>query len=142
MALHVRMALFLFLTVFVLYTISSAIFPGMPPAIGRRGGRRSWQDTVADKRLSLASRIPVAWTLDSSLVKEAKRKRRLVGDFFDSLLDAETKVITSMDNVDIVSAIAEQSLSAVQVTTAYCKRAVYAHQIVRMHVHPCTSKRA
>jgi len=62
------------------------------------------------------------------VVSDARSRRRIAGDFIESLLDNETRDITSVDAPDLADAMANGSLTALKVVTAFCKRA---HQLVR-----------
>jgi amidase len=76
------------------------------------------------------------WVLDSDIIGKAQSSRILAGPFIEDLLDHETVAVTALDNADIVDAMSRGSLTAVQVATAFCKRTVYAHQLVRESVSP------
>lgn len=91
----------------------------------------SWEESAANKRVQIDAKIPQDWRLDPETIKKARNERSIAGNFIRGLLDYETLAITELDNVDLVGAMAEGSLTAVEVTTAFCKRAVYAHQLVR-----------
>lgn len=64
------------------------------------------------------------------MIDNAKRRRSIVGEFIEGLLDTETHRITSLDPVDIVEGTSNGSLSAVQVVKAFSKRAAIGHQLV------------
>ncbi|KAH8590975.1 amidase signature domain-containing protein [Bisporella sp. PMI_857] len=88
-----------------------------------------WQLTAEKKRRSIADKIPQDWKLPQSVLKGAHERRKLTGDFFEQLLDGETLRITKLHSNDLLGAIRNRSLSAVEVTRAFCKRTAFAHQL-------------
>lgn len=94
---------------------------------------RPWQELVAEKRTALRQLIPKDWLLSEAILTRAQNTAKLVGHFIESLLDPETLEITALDPVDILARISEGTYTAVKVTTAFCKRAAYAHQLVEFH---------
>ncbi|OTB14987.1 hypothetical protein K445DRAFT_301576 [Daldinia sp. EC12] len=92
-------------------------------------GRPRWRQIAEDKRQSNLNKIPAEWRLSDSVVQESKSSRKITGDFFDRLLDDETRRITSLDAEDLLRDISNSNLTAVQVVTAFSKRAAYAHQL-------------
>lgn len=89
-----------------------------------------WQKTVADKIEADMGKIPPQWILDPDVVAAAKDRRKIAGEFVESLLDNDTLRITSMDVIQLVNDMGAAQLSAVQVVTAFSKRAAFAHQLV------------
>lgn len=71
------------------------------------------------------------------MITAAKSRKQIAGGFVESLLDSETLHVTSVDAPDLVVAMGNGSLTAVQVVTAYCKRAAFAHQPVRTKALSC-----
>ena len=90
----------------------------------------NWQELAAGKRQQINDKIAKKWVLDSNIIDKAQSLRSLAGTFIEDLLDHETVKITALDNVDLVDALSTGSLTSVQVVSAFCKRAVYAHQLV------------
>ncbi|KAK0670021.1 Acetamidase [Cercophora samala] len=90
---------------------------------------QSWQQVVAAKLQRDNDKIPVDWRLDSNIIARAKTTKRLTGDFIESLLDSHSMAITSLDIPDLVAFMENGTLTAVQVITAFCKRAAFAHQL-------------
>ena len=90
----------------------------------------NWKELAAQKRQQTNNKIAKEWILDTDIIGKAQSSRILAGPFIENLLDHETLKITALDNVDLVDALSRGSLTAVQVSTAFCKRAVYAHQLV------------
>jgi amidase len=98
---------------------------------------RPWEEVVADKLTADKAKIPEHWRLSDDVIATAKSRKQIAGDFVEGLLDSETRHVTSADAPDLVAAMANGSLTAVQVVTAYCKRAAFAHQLVRsLAFHP------
>ncbi|SPQ27180.1 4d5488d3-8290-446a-b4cc-13cd47e22ab9 [Thermothielavioides terrestris] len=90
---------------------------------------RHWKEAVADKLRADNAKIPEQWRLSADVIAAAKSRKQIAGDFIEDLLDSETLHITSADAPDLVAAMANGSLTAVQVVTAYSKRAAFAHQL-------------
>ncbi|KAK3307120.1 amidase signature domain-containing protein [Chaetomium strumarium] len=88
-----------------------------------------WEVRAAAKRASTLSKIPEAWRLSPADLDRAKSQRDLTGPFIQQFLQPDEISIVSKDSVEIVNEIKEGNLSAVQVTTAFCKTAAVAHQI-------------
>jgi hypothetical protein len=102
----------------------------------------SWQTIAADKRQSDMAKIPTQWRLPQQVLDDARawrrrglaaRQRRSVADgFLDSLLDSESySRLTNLDPPTLMAMTANGSLTAVRLVTAFCRRAAYAHQLVR-----------
>ncbi|KAI0602177.1 amidase signature domain-containing protein [Biscogniauxia sp. FL1348] len=90
---------------------------------------RPWKDIVDVKVAVDRAKIPKEWLLDPGIVSDAKSRRSIAGEFIESLLDNESRQITSMDVTDLVQSMSEGRLKATQVVTSFCKRAAYAHQL-------------
>lgn len=88
-----------------------------------------WEDVAAKKRASILAQIPRQWILPQEVLDEAKTRRKIAGKFIESLLDVETRSITTLDPVDILAKIRDTQLTAYEVTQAFCKRTAYAHQL-------------
>ncbi len=104
-----------------------SMVPIMPT---RPSPSRPWKEVVADKLSADSAKIPEQWRLSADVIAAAKSRKQIAGDFIEDLLDAETRHVTSADAPDLVAAMANGSLTAVQVVTGYCKRAAFAHQLV------------
>ncbi|KAK3934289.1 amidase signature domain-containing protein [Diplogelasinospora grovesii] len=100
-------------------------------AAGSDARTKPWQVVAAEKRQADFAKIPPEWVLAPLVVAEAKMRRSLVGPFFEGLLDDETRRITVMDVPELFVHISHGSLTAVQVVTAFSKRAAYIHQLTR-----------
>lgn len=82
----------------------------------------SWQEIAAEKRLQTRDRI-----LRDPVLAQGKSRRSIAGSFIEGLLDLRTLFLTSLDPVDIVACVGNGSVFAVEMTTAFCKRASFAH---------------
>ncbi|KAK4556734.1 hypothetical protein LTR86_006305 [Recurvomyces mirabilis] len=92
----------------------------------------SWQDIAARKQQERAGRIPKAWRLSSSLLKEAE-SRTDVRDLprkSGLLTQGELRITEDYDATALVGELATGRLSSVDVVTAFSKRAAIAQQLV------------
>ncbi|RSM07168.1 hypothetical protein CDV31_008720 [Fusarium ambrosium] len=89
----------------------------------------SWQETAARKRQQDLAKIPTPWRLSPDVIEQAKQRRSIADDFIDGLLDSDTRRITNLDVPALMELTGNGSLSAVCLTTAFCKRAAYGHQL-------------
>lgn len=94
----------------------------------------SWEDRAAAKRANIIAKIPAAWRLSLHDLERARDQRDLTGAFINQFLTEEDIFIISKDSVELAKCIEHGDLTAVDVTTAFCKTAAIAHQIVRYHV--------
>lgn len=92
----------------------------------------SWEVLAAKKRADTLAKIRPEWRLSSKDLERARGQRDLTGPFIQSFLLPDEVSIVSMESVDIVDSIRQEKLTAVQVTTAFCKTAAIAHQIVSL----------
>ena len=90
---------------------------------------KHWKDVVTEKRARQAATIPEDWILSNLPPKETLN----VIDFPEKcgLLNAKEVVITNSEADVLLKNMAKGLWSAVEVTTAFSKRAVVAHQLVR-----------
>jgi amidase len=93
-------------------------------------GKGSWESRAAAKRAETLDKIHPEWRLSPKDLERARQQRDITGPFIQQFLDENDIFITSMASVPILQALEEKKLSAVEVTTAFCKRAAVAHQIV------------
>lgn len=90
----------------------------------------SWEKTAADKKARITASIPKEW-----LLKEKPTEDSVMGYPKKSgIMTAEEIAITESTAVDLVAQMAAGNLTSVAVTTAFCKRAALAHQLVRFCV--------
>ncbi|OCL12926.1 general amidase [Glonium stellatum] len=88
-----------------------------------------WKDAASRKFASVKAKIPVQWILDPSVIEKAKKQSNLTGPFIEGLLSPIDKEITTFDSIQLIAKIREKTLTAEQVTGAFCKRAAIAHQL-------------
>jgi amidase len=87
----------------------------------------SWEKTAEDKRNRIFQSIPEEWRIESGIshgdsVMEYPKISRIMTDV--------ELTITESSAVDLVAQMAAGQLTSVAVTTAFCKRAALAHQLV------------
>lgn len=85
-----------------------------------------WEKTATEKRGRIAAAIPKEWRVDVSGAGDS------VMDFpaKSGLLSTRELEITNSSATDLVAKMAAGDLSSVDVTTAFCKRAALAQQLV------------
>ena len=90
---------------------------------------KHWKELVAEKKGRQAATIPKEWILTNLPPKD----KLSVIDFPEKsgLLTARDIEITNTEVDELLSKLAKGIWSAVDVTTAFSKRAVIAHQLVR-----------
>ena len=91
-----------------------------------------WQSIAVAKRKEIMSSIPNEWLLSDHVLAEGKKRKQIAGEFIEGLLDSKTLRITSLDNEELLEKMSSGFLSATEVISAFCKRAAYAHQLVRV----------
>ena len=93
---------------------------------------KHWKAVVAEKHARQAAMIPEDWILSNLPPKETLN----VIDFPEKcgLLNAKEIDITNSEVGVLLEKMAKGFWSAVEVTTAFSKRAVVAHQLVRQRV--------
>ncbi|KAJ5176698.1 uncharacterized protein N7482_002575 [Penicillium canariense] len=98
-----------------------------------------WQERVANKRQNCADKIPAAWRipgnyLDNFLTPLSDNKNNLIQaeaiQKSGILTDQELRITEQYTVQELISALANGSLTATEVTVAYCKRAAVAQQLV------------
>lgn len=97
----------------------------------------SWQSIVQEKLERDRAKIPQEWLLSPEVVKMGKNRDKIVGEFIESLLDEASVQITGIDAPNLVEYMGNGSLTALQVVSAFCKRAAYAHQLVSYMIFLC-----
>lgn len=99
----------------------------------------SWQERAANKRRDCANKIPEEWKISAQLLAELEapvldKKNDLIrGQTIRKsgiLTDRELSITEDYQVVDLISALADGSLTATEVTLAYSKRAALAQQLV------------
>ncbi|KAI7545541.1 amidase, partial [Hortaea werneckii] len=90
----------------------------------------AWQDIAARKQRERAARIPSQWKLSSAHIPAEGRTNVLgVPRECGLLSERELTITENHDASALVSALSSGNLKAVDVTTAFCKRAAIAHQL-------------
>ncbi|KAL4871744.1 hypothetical protein BDV12DRAFT_206028 [Aspergillus spectabilis] len=93
----------------------------------RRSAR--WQHVASEKREANLAKIPPEWILEPQILEDGRSRHSIVGDYIENLLDAKSQYVTDMDIPELVARMENGTLTAVEVVTAFCKRAAYAHQL-------------
>lgn len=89
-----------------------------------------WQETAADKKARLEASIPKEW-----LLKSLPTTNSVMSVPKDSGLLAPLELsITESSAVDLVAQLASKKLTSVAVTTAFCKRAALAQQLLNCNL--------
>jgi amidase len=88
----------------------------------------SWQKIAEDKKARIAASIPEEWRIKSLPTDDFVMLYPSQSD----IMSSEELAITESSAVDLVVELATGKLTSVAVTTAFCKRAAIAHQLVRM----------
>ncbi|KAK7211680.1 hypothetical protein V2G26_018858 [Clonostachys chloroleuca] len=88
-----------------------------------------WRDTVEKKLAADKEKIPKHWRLDPEVITWAKEQPKVAGQVIENLLDDETRLITNTNPRELIGQMSQGKLSAIQVVSAFCKRAAYCHQI-------------
>src|SRR5690349_16315140 len=88
----------------------------------------TWEQVVEDKRARIAASIPAEWRIKSKPTEDS------VMDYpkQSGIMTAEELAITESSATDLVAQLAAGKLTSVAVTTAFCKRAALAHQLVNL----------
>ncbi|KAL3463862.1 amidase signature domain-containing protein [Aspergillus heterothallicus] len=89
----------------------------------------SWQLIASEKREANLAKIPPDWILEPQLLEDGRTRLSIAGDYIEDLLDDKARYITAMDVPELVAGMKDGVLTAVDVVTAFCKRAAYAHQL-------------
>ncbi|GAA6027662.1 hypothetical protein JCM8097_007971 [Rhodosporidiobolus ruineniae] len=91
----------------------------------------NWRDKAAAKRAARDELIPLDWRLPQELVARDPAKGVMEVPKTCRILTERELEITELDEVEeLASRIASKRYTAVEVTTAFCKRAAIAHQLV------------
>ena len=91
-----------------------------------------WREIVAQKRKEQAATIPKDWILDNLPLKGVLN----VVDFPEKcgLLTPKDIEITNTEVHVLLEKLANGIWTSVEVTTAFCKRAIIAHRLVREYL--------
>ena len=95
---------------------------------------KDWRVIVAERRKDLDSKIPFEWRLKEDFVSSLPRPTHLLAsnavEKSGILTDTELDITGSYDASQLLKKLASGELSSVAVTTAFCKRAAVAQQLV------------
>ena len=87
------------------------------------------QTIAAQKRQRGTAKIPPERRLPQDVLDQAKLRRSIADEFIDALLDSDSKFLTDLNAPALMAMTANGSLTSVRLTTAFCKRVAYAHQL-------------
>lgn len=87
----------------------------------------AWKDEAEAKKKKIDETIPEVWRIQANLTDISAMS--VPKD--SGLLTTDELLITETSATDLVKKLAGGELSSVAVTTAFCKRAAIAHQLVR-----------
>jgi len=86
----------------------------------------TWEKTAADKKARIAATIPEEWR-----IKTLPTEDSVMGfPKISGIMTPEEIAITESSATELVAQMASGQLTSVAVTTAFCKRAALAHQLV------------
>ncbi len=95
---------------------------------------KDWKDLVAQKRTETTKALPQEWRLSSSILDTISASADIsvldVPAKCGLLTEKELDITENYDAVDLIAKMAAKELSSLDVTTAFCKRAAVAHQVV------------
>lgn len=87
----------------------------------------TWQALAEDKKRRIDESIHAEWRVKTPL----QNGSRMQYPRESGIMTTKELVITESSAAELVSKIATGELTSVAVTTAFCKRAALAHQLVR-----------
>ncbi len=96
----------------------------------------NWQELVADKKRRQQAAIPPEWILES-LPDESVLDVRAVPEQSGILSERELQITSTTDVDVLLHKLATAEWSSVEVTTAFYKRAIIAHQLVSCSEQIC-----
>ena len=104
-----------------------------------------WRTIVAQRRKDLDSKIPQEWRLKENFLASLARPNHLLASNAVAksgiLTETELDITENYDAAQLLQKLASGELSSVAVTTAFCKRAAIAQQLVRFLETICKSSR-
>ncbi|KAJ5573221.1 hypothetical protein N7450_010205 [Penicillium hetheringtonii] len=91
----------------------------------------TWQEKAAVKRAEMTAKIPQEWLLPTEFLKEATGDANVldIPARCGILTQSEIQITEIQDATTLRNKLAAQELSAVEVATAFCKRAAIAQQL-------------
>lgn len=93
------------------------------------GEEPPWQQARERKHKEIDNAIPAAWKVPAELLQQQQHSVTRV-PHTSGIMTQRELAITEMRAVDLLSLMKSRTYTAVQVTTAFCKRAAIAHQAV------------
>jgi amidase len=113
---------------FLFFSIQSASMTKTIPSV-QKG---SWREIGAAKRLQRDSLIPEGYLLHPDYLRSVENVRDVLHTVHEcGLLSSKETVIINSDTEVILENLLSRKWSAVEVTTAFCKSAAVAQQMVR-----------
>jgi hypothetical protein len=93
--------------------------------------QQTWEKVAAEKRAALLSSFPSKWVLPDKLLPPEGQDD--VSEWIEASgwFTPQELAITSLTASALLQKLAASELSSIDVTTAFCKRAVVAQQLVR-----------
>jgi amidase len=95
-----------------------------------------WRLLVAKKHDELDAQVPPDWRLSETFLASVPASGRLIEDDIvrrsGVLNDEEFDITEKYSAIELLSKLACGDVSSLQVTTAFCKRAAIANQLVRV----------
>ncbi|KAJ5406284.1 hypothetical protein N7465_007568 [Penicillium sp. CMV-2018d] len=92
----------------------------------------TWQDKCAAKQAEAAGKIPIEWRLTAEIFQQVDKNELKILEvpLKCGILTKEELAITELpDATSLRDKLATQEISAIEVTTAFCKRAAIAQQL-------------
>ncbi len=89
----------------------------------------TWEEIANDKKARIKASIPKEWLLKHPPTEDSVMRYPEES----GILKPEELAITESTATQLVAQMATGKLTSVAVTTAFCKRAALAHQLVRLH---------
>lgn len=99
-------------------------------SISKVANEENWEVTAQICRHALHQSIPHQWALSSDRIPAKERLNVMELPYESGLLTTEELKITEMDVPALLAGYKSGTLSVVQVTTAFLKRAVIGQQLV------------
>lgn len=90
----------------------------------------TWKDLAAKKREALQASLPKEWLVPDQLLPPPSQDDVTDWPATSGWFTPEELAITALTASELVAQLASGQLKSVDVTKAFCKRAVAAHQLV------------
>ncbi|KAJ4112182.1 hypothetical protein NW768_011761 [Fusarium equiseti] len=95
---------------------------------------QDWASLIQQKQADRESRIPNEWRLPQTIISRVDRDAPVSGfDLFNEtaiLTEKERYITEAYDATGLLEQLSSGSLTSLEVTTAFCKRAAVAHQLI------------